>query len=96
MALPPTPEQIERDVKAAFADLDRRQMELFAQMTPVQRLKKVAEMCAALKEILIASERQMHPELNDEEIRFRAKMRILSMNDHPDGQRVISILRDNH
>jgi hypothetical protein len=77
MTMPPSPEKIARDVQAAFDELDPLQMAVFRRMTPAQRGQGVGDLFDAMKEMVVVTERQAHPDLPDEEIHRRAMLRLM-------------------
>lgn len=73
----PTPEQIDRDIKAAFEALHPRQIEIFRRMSSEQKGHAVAELFSAMRKLAFASEREMHPDLPEAEIHRRAILRLM-------------------
>ena len=68
IAPPPlTPDVIAGDVKAAFAELDMRQLAISRRLTPAQRFKQVCAMNEFLRRAVIAAIHQQHPGISQDE-----------------------------
>lgn len=63
-------------VRAAFRDLDRRQLAVFAKHSPTERLVMMFDLCRFAQQMIIASERQRDPNISEEELARRVKARI--------------------
>lgn len=72
-----TAEEIQRDVKAAFDELDPLQMDIFRQMTPERKVQVFIGLQNAIKETMRAFERMQAPELSSDEIEARVVKRLL-------------------
>jgi hypothetical protein len=62
---PLTHETIVRDVRAAFAELDLRQLAISRQLTPAQRIQQVCDLNEFLRDLVIAAIRQQHPDISE-------------------------------
>jgi len=66
IALPPlTRESIAQEVRAVFAELDRRQLDITRRLSPAQRFRQVCELNRFLRQAVIAAIRQQHPGISD-------------------------------
>lgn len=66
IAPPPlTRESIAQEVRAAFAELDMRQMDITRRLSPAQRLRQVCELNRFLRHAAIAAIRQQHPGISE-------------------------------
>jgi len=67
--LPPplTHEMIQRDVRAAFAELDMRQLAISRRLTPAQRIQQVCDLNEFLRDLVIAAIHQQHPDISEAE-----------------------------
>jgi hypothetical protein len=63
-------------VRLAFDELDWRQLAIFARHTPTRRLQMMFEMCNFARGLAIASERNRHPDLDENELNRRVAARI--------------------
>lgn len=64
------------DIRAAFDDLDWRQLAIVAHQSPTRRLQTLFELNEFARNLLIASERQRQPDISDEELERRVRERI--------------------
>lgn len=62
-----TREIIRRDVRAALAELDVRQLEIWKRMTPAERFRQLCAINEFLRRAVIATIHEQHPELNEKE-----------------------------
>jgi hypothetical protein len=62
--------------RAAFDELDFRQLAVFARLTPTRRLHLMFDLCEFSRQMIIATERQRHPRLSDEDLAGRVRARI--------------------
>jgi hypothetical protein len=69
-------ERLEADLKTIFDELDMRQLAIYAQQTPLQRLQMMFDLCEFAHNLIIASERQRQPDISDEELSRRVRARI--------------------
>jgi len=65
---PLTRETLARDVHAAFADLDPRQLAITRRLSPAQRFQQVCELNDFLRKAVIAAIRQQHPQISEAEL----------------------------
>lgn len=71
-----TAERLAADVAAAFADLDRRQIELSRQLTPAQRVELISTLNDFLRQAQLAAIRRDEPDINEAELQRKYLMRI--------------------
>jgi hypothetical protein len=71
-----TPERIAADVRAAFADLDWKQIEITRRLTAAQRLNQVSSLNEFLRQAILAAIRAEEPGIGEEELRLHYLMRI--------------------
>jgi hypothetical protein len=64
---PLTREIIRRDVRAAFAELDMRQLEISKRMTPAERFRQLGAINEFLRRAVIAAIHEQHPDLSERE-----------------------------
>ena len=76
LAPPLTYEAITRDVRAAFAQLDRRQLAISRRLSPAQRFKQVCELNCFLRHAIIATIRQQRPAIGEAELRQHLLVRM--------------------
>jgi len=77
IAPPPlTPDIIARDVKAAFAELDMRQLAISQRLTPAQRFGQVCAMNEFLRRAVIAAIHQQHPGISEDEFQRKFLQRM--------------------
>ena len=62
---PLTREIIRRDVQAAFAELDMRQLEISRRMTPAERFRQLCAINEFLRRAVIAAIHEQHPDLSE-------------------------------
>ena len=62
---PLTREMIRRDVRAAFAELDMRQLEISRRMTPAGRFRQLCAINEFLRRAVIAAIHEQHPDLSE-------------------------------
>jgi hypothetical protein len=60
-----TREIIRRDVRAAFAELDMRQLEISKRMTPAERFRQLCAINEFLRRAVIAAIHEQHPDLSE-------------------------------
>ncbi len=66
IAPPPlTRESIAQDVRAVFAELDMRQLDITRRLSPAQRFRQVCELNRFLRHAVIAAIRQQHPGISE-------------------------------
>jgi len=66
IAPPPlTRESIAQEVRAVFAELDMRQLDITRRLSPAQRFRQVCELNRFLRRAMIAAIRQQHPGIGD-------------------------------
>ena len=58
---------IQRDVRAAFAELDMGQLEISKRMTPVERFRQLCAINEFLRRVVIAAIHEQHPDLGEQE-----------------------------
>jgi hypothetical protein len=63
-------------VRAAFAELDLKQLAVLARLSPVRRLEIMFDLCESTRQLVIASERQRNSNVSDEELERRVRARI--------------------
>ena len=63
-------------VRAAFAELDLRQLGILARLSPTRRLEIMFDLCEFARQLVIASERQGDPGLSDKDLARRVRARI--------------------
>lgn len=71
-----TAERLSADVAAAFADLDRRQIELSRQLTPAQRVELISTLNDFLRQAQLAAIRRDEPDISEAELQRKYLMRI--------------------
>lgn len=64
------------DIRAAFDDLDWRQLAIVARQSPTRRLQTLFELNEFARNFIVASERQRQPDISDEELKRRVRERI--------------------
>ena len=80
-APPLTRETIARDVRAAFAELDLRQLAITRRLSPAQRFQQVCDLNDFLRNAVIAAIRQQYPHISEAEFQRQFLFR---MGIHPD------------
>lgn len=70
------PLDIAQAVRAAFDELDLRQLAVLARLSPARRLEIMFDLCEFARQLVIASERQRDPSLSNEELERRVRARI--------------------
>jgi hypothetical protein len=70
------PSDTARVVRAAFAELDLQQLAVLARLSPTRRLEIMFDLCESARRLVIASERQRNPNISDEELTRRVRVRI--------------------
>jgi len=75
------PSDTTRAVRAAFAELDLRQLAILARLSPTRRLEIMFDLCESARQRIIASERQRNPNISDEELARRVRSRIEMAHD---------------
>ena len=68
-------------VRAALAELDFRQLAVFARLSLTRRLEIMFDLCESARQLVIASERQRNPCISDEELARRVRARIEMAHD---------------
>jgi hypothetical protein len=63
-------------VRAAFAELDLRQLDILARLSPTRRLEIMFDLCEFARQLVIASERQRDPGVSDQDLARRVRARI--------------------
>jgi hypothetical protein len=76
-----TPFDTTRAVRAAFDELDPRQLAILAHLSPTRRLEIMFDLCEFSRQLVIASERQRNPNFSSEELGRRVRMRIEMAHD---------------
>ena len=76
-----TPSDIAQAVRAAFDELDSRQLAILARLSPTRRLEIMFDLCESARQLVIASERQRNPNISDEELARRVRARIEMAHD---------------
>jgi len=67
IAPPPlTRESIAQEVRAVFAELDMRQLDITRHLSTAQRFRQVCELNRFLRRAVIAAIRQQHPGISDQ------------------------------
>jgi hypothetical protein len=67
---------IERAVRAAYDELDMRQLAIFARLTPTRRLEMMFDLCESARQLIIASEKNRNPSISTEDLARRVRARI--------------------
>ncbi len=62
--------------RMAFDELDWQQLAIFARHSPTRRIQIMFDLCRFAQRMIIASERQRHPDITDEELAQRVRERI--------------------
>ncbi len=70
------PLDIAQAVRAAFGELDLRQLAVLARLSPARRFEIMFDLCEFARQLVIASERQRDPSLSNEELERRVRARI--------------------
>ena len=70
------PLDIAQAVRAAFNELDLRQLAVLARLSPARRLEIMFDLCEFSRQLVIASERQRNPSISNEELERRVRARI--------------------
>jgi len=70
------PSDIAQAVRAAFHELDSRQLAILARLSPTRRLEIMFDLCEFSRQLVIASERQRDPGISNEELERRVRTRI--------------------
>ncbi|GEM_PF-1145242 len=66
IAPPPlTRESIAQEVRAVFAELDVRQLDITRHLSPAQRFRQVCELNRFLRHAALAAIRQRHPDISE-------------------------------
>lgn len=65
-----------RAVRAAFAELDLRQLGILARLSPTRRLEIMFDLCEFALQLVVASERQRDPGISDQDLARRVRARI--------------------
>jgi len=76
-----TPEQIERDIHAAFDELDRNQLKIWAGMSTQEKGRLIANMVATGKKMVFASTRALNPHLTAREVHQKAIARFMRFSE---------------
>jgi hypothetical protein len=76
-----TPSDTAQAVRAAFDELDSRQLAILARLSPTRRLEIMFDLCESARQLVIASERQRNPNISDEELARRVRARIEMAHD---------------
>ena len=63
-------------VRAAFNELDLRQLAVLARLSPARRLEIMFDLCEFVRQLVIASERQHDPTISDQDLARRVRARI--------------------
>jgi hypothetical protein len=63
-------------VRAAFDELDLRQLAILARLSPARRLEIMFDLCEFARQLVIASERQRDPLISDQDLAHRVRARI--------------------
>lgn len=90
------PQTTQVDIDVVFKELDQIQLEFFRRLSPAQKGRNLANLVAAMRQMALTSERHMHPDLPEAEIKLRAAMRFMRMSeweDREERERVIAYLR---
>ena len=75
------PSDTAQAVRAAFDELDLRQLAVLACLSPTRRLEIMFDLCESARQLVIASERQRNPHISDEELARRVGARIEMAHD---------------
>ena len=67
---PLTREIIRRDVRAAFAELDMRQLEISSRMSPAERFRQLCAINEFLRHAVIAAIHEQYPGLGEREFQM--------------------------
>ena len=70
------PSDIAQAVRAAFDELDSRQLAILAHLSPTRRLEIMFDLCEFSRQLVIASERQRDSGISNEELERRVRTRI--------------------
>ena len=63
-----TRESIAAEVRAVFAELDVRQLDITRRLSPAQRFRQVCELNRFLRHAALAAIRQQHPDISDHDL----------------------------
>lgn len=67
-------------IRSIFDELDMQQLEIIAHLTPTRRLQMMFDLCEFSRQMIVASERQREPNLDDADLGQRVKARIQLAN----------------
>ena len=70
------PLDIAQAVRAAFNELDLRQLAVLARLSPARRLEIMFDLCELARQLVMASERQRDPLISDQDLARRVQARI--------------------
>jgi hypothetical protein len=62
--------------RTAFDELDWQQLAVLARLTPTRRLQIMFDLCEFSRQLIVATERQRHPQASNEELTRRVRERI--------------------
>jgi hypothetical protein len=65
-----------RAVRTAFDELDWQQLAVLARLTPARRLQIMFDLCEFSRQMMVATERQRHPQASNAELTRRVRERI--------------------
>lgn len=61
--MPPSPEEMQRAIRQAFAEIDPRQIAIWREMSPERRNQIINNVISSARQVAIESEQQRHPDL---------------------------------
>lgn len=82
------PRPIEEVIRAAFDDVNLKQIEIFARMTPAQRAQIMFDLIEFQRQKMYAFEKQRDPNATEEELERRVRRRIELSYDESTIQRL--------
>lgn len=82
------PRPIEEIIRSAFDDINLKQMEIFARMTPAERAQIMFDLIEFQRQKMYAFEKQRAPDATEEELWKRVRRRIELSYDEPTIQRL--------
>lgn len=65
-----------QSIRTVFDELDAQQLKIFARHSTTRRLEMMFDLCEFSRQMIIASERQRDPGVDDAELARRVKVRI--------------------
>lgn len=82
------PRPIEQVIRSAFDDVNLKQIEIFARMTPAERAQIMFDLIEFQRQKMYAFEKQRDPNATEEELWKRVRRRIELSYDEPTIQRL--------